>query len=509
MKLKVLLFLLSSVILISSSFTAIALDPTTLPLLKDMSNRFKYKGAFKMYGGVVGDSKLNNSEAIFDVNIDYQNPENNSFFITSHTFTVSCFIDDNSSHKHSIAELPMPDLVNSTNLDDLNTVSSNEFNQPFTNILDYDRISDISIDYSNPSKPDSDCLDSITGIKYLNGSLILNAMEYYDGNNNNVDSALLIEDASNLATSKIEGFFKVEGAAHTARWISDVPAIWQPILGGDYIFGNGNNYPRNDRQSMGPSAFIVDSSKFISNPTSFNISSVKLLDYTLETIDEYYGYGGAGQYIGALHPDFFNIKGNNKLWTEKSKAVYGFIVPGTRTYAVIGSSGGHNSRICYKNTYTHTLEDFNNGKRSVMDEGCATVRTQNEIDALPPSEQQGIQSCGGYCIVDPDDHTNYYWLYDVNDLIKVKNGELKPGEVLPYKTGVYNVPFQENIKGIPEFHAVASASFDPKTLTLYVSIEKAGEGSSNSNRAPVMIAYELDTKQPKPPSGISVSFDHK
>ena len=465
-----------------------------LPKITDVAHQFKYVGAFKMYGGVKGTSKLNNSEAIFDIN-----DKNNTFYITSHSNSASCFVDKPDTRKHSIAELSIPDLVNSTNLTDLNEAP---FVQDFSVMLDDSRIS-----YFSYYKGSRDCQNLITGIKYVNGKLLLNTMNYYDSTLMNTDTSLVVENASDLSNSPIYGFFQVKGAAHTSRWISDIPSVWQPLLGGRYLYGNANNYPRNDRQSYGPSAFVVDPSQMTKNNLDqgqTHIDAVKLIDYSVSKIEGYLGYGGTGQYIGALNPDFFNIKGTNKLWTEKSKAVYGFIVPGTSTYMVVGSSGGHNSRICYKNTYKHTLEAFNNGTLAVMDNGCKTVRTGPEYSMLSPEEQAVTQECGGYCIVDPSDRHNYYWLYDVQDMLKVKQGKMKPGEVKPYKVGIFNVPFQKSVNGEPQFHPITSASYDRLHDRLYLTLFKAGPGSYDNNRPPVMVVYQIDTKRPKSPTALTI-----
>jgi len=61
---------------------------------------------------------------------------------------------------------------------------------------------------------------------------------------------------------------------------------------------------------------------------------------------------------------------------------------GTRTYAVFGYSSGHNSGIDYKAT---------------QDDGAA---------------------CHGPCSYEAADIDNYYWLFDMNDLMAVKQGSL-------------------------------------------------------------------------------------
>ena len=465
-------------------------DPTKLPLIKDLHAHLEYKGAFKMSGAQNGVSKLNNSEAIFDVKTT--GPTTGTFFMTSHLSTVTCDLNNNATHLHGIAELAIPTLVKHNNIQDAVHTDLNEatFVQPFVDMLKYEEVDPAkAINTKSVDAGDPDCMDRITGIKYLNGGLILNAMEYYDGNNNNVDTTLHVENASDLANTPLHGFFQLDGAAHLARWISDVPTEWQTLLGGKHIFGNGNNYPRLTRQSLGPSAFVVDSTSIGPGKASA-VSSIKLLDYTMTKLDGQI-YPGIGSYHGALHTDFFNVDGANHLWTQKSKAVYGFIPPGSRTYVVIGSSGGHNTRICYKNTYYNSVIAFNNGKVSSPDHACASIRTSTEYNAMTAEEKVGVTVCGGYCMVNPDDVYNYYWLYDVLDMIKVKNGEVAPSDVKPYATGKFNAPFQKTLTGSYKFLPLGSASYDAQHSELYVSIQQAGSSGMENNRPPVIAVYKF------------------
>ena len=74
-------------------------------------------------------------------------------------------------------------------------------------------------------------------------------------------------------------------------------------------------------------------------------------------------------------PDQYNKSLKNNLWTELSAAHYGFIIPNTSSYLVIGKSGGHNSGIGYKIT------------------------------------QDNGRECGGPCSVKAGDSYNYFWFF--------------------------------------------------------------------------------------------------
>jgi hypothetical protein len=93
-------------------------------------------------------------------------------------------------------------------------------------------------------------------------------------------------------------------------------------------------------------------------------------------------------YSTELREEFDSVDPNSAaspLWNILTDGYFGFFVPGTKTFAVIGSSGGVHSGIGYEITQT-------NGNL-----------------------------CGGYCSVEPDDNYNYYWLYDVDEILSAEN----------------------------------------------------------------------------------------
>ncbi|MEZ4836768.1 MAG: hypothetical protein R2873_33045 [Caldilineaceae bacterium] len=249
-------------------------------------------------------------------------------------------------------------------------------------------------------------LDRIGGLAVISGTtqMLVNAYEYYDAPGDNTDTTLVIGDAADLAGAQVEGFFAFEGGAgHTSGWISPVPPAWQSILGGPYITGASSGIPIISRTSVGPSAFVFDPADV---GASSPISTTKLLDFSLDH---------------PLHEDLSNDSRENSLWTHLSRVTYGVIVPGTRTYLTLGYSGGHESGVCYKCT------------------------------------QDNGNECGGYCAPQADDYYHFYWLWDVNDLVAVKNGEKQAYEVQPYASGEFVTPF------VGSERQLGGASFDPAT----------------------------------------------
>ena len=281
----------------------------------------------------------------------------------------------------------------------------------------------------NPEK-----MDRIGGMIYHDGQLIVNAYEYYDAPADNYLSTMLIADALDLENSPVDGYYSFQGGAgHTSGWISPIPAEWRSALNGTHITGQSSGIPIIGRSSVGPSAFAFNAADIISGLQ--NIPTTKLLDFSLQN---------------PLHADLENKDGSNDIWTHLSRVTYGMIVPGTRTYLTVGYSGGHKSGVCYKCT------------------------------------QDNGNTCGGYCPPEADDLSQYYWLWDMNDLMAVKNGLKESYEVKPYDYGEFHTPFENNNQQI------GGGTFDEKNQILYLSIQKADVDQGIYANPPVIVAFQLN-----------------
>jgi hypothetical protein len=315
----------------------------------------------------------------------------------------------------------MPELVESETITDLNMAGAPA--QPFVEVLGRTG--------GNPQ-----ALDRIGGMKVIDGELVINAYEYYDAPADNTHTTLVVRDVADLAGSTVDGFYSFAGAAHASGWISDVPAEWQSALGGTMITGNSSGQPIIGRLSVGPSAFVFDPADVVGTSTVPNpIPTTAILDYDLST---------------PLHDDLSNDTGENDLWTHLSRAVYGFIVPGTRSYVTLGHTGGHGPEgVCYK--------------------------------CVPNGE---TAECGGYCARDPDDHALYYWFYDVDDLVAVHDGSMMPYEVRPYAYGEFPSPFSTDTMG--------GGSYDADSGLLYLTMQGADRDQGDYANPPVIVAFRID-----------------
>ena len=422
----------------SSMIATIVLSPffiyAQLPLLQ--ISDLEYEGAFIVPSDEFGESSTNYAAGIFTLSADKE-----GFFIAGHNV------------QGALAEFGIPEIINSDSLQDLQYATIRQ---------DFKALMNLTPD-GNPQG-----IDLIAGMKVVGNQLIVNAVEYYDAPANNTHTTFVVEDANDIASSQISGYYQVVGAAHAGGWISVVPSEWSNALGGDYIMGNSSKYPINSRSAMGVSAFVFDPSDLINNTTD-PIPSITLMDYDLTDplYAEFSDYANAHYNLveingstppGHTFEDADAIVGDNSLWTSSSQASYGFIVPGTRTYLSIGSSGGHNSGIGYKATQ-------NNGNL-----------------------------CGGPCPYDADDEYNYYWLFDLDDLLDVKNGIIEPYDVRPYDHGVFEVPFQyDDYYSEPEFHPIVGGDFDADSGILYLTIFDGGASGSPYQKNPAIVAYSISS----------------
>lgn len=373
--------------------------PASLPRLTPAMMRFE--GAFRLPAEDFGVSSMNYSEGPL-----VYHPGRNSIFIVGH------------NHQQAIAEFTVPALVKSAKLAELNIAAAPL--QNFVTVLD-------RAPSGNPQE-----LNVIGGLGLIDDQLLVNAYEYYDAGGGNTHTTLIVRNPNNLANSTVAGFFAFEGGAgHTSGWLSPIPEAWQGLLGGTHLAGQSSGQPIISRFSVGPSAFAFNARELTGAGT---VATRTLLDFSLEH---------------PLHDDLENNSRTNDLWTHLSRATFGVIVPGTRTYATFGYSGGHKSGVCYKCTQSNGYE------------------------------------CGGYCAPDAKDYQQSYWFWDVNDLFAVKNGQLAPHAVRPYAYGALTTPF-ENAE-----HQIGGGSFDPSSGRLFFTIQKADTAQGQYANPPVVVVYRF------------------
>ena len=389
----------------SPALAAAQLDPFSLPLAS--IDDFEFIGGFRLPAKQYANTSFNYAKGVIE-------QSGNSLFIVGH------------QHHDMIAEFAIPELVNSEVISEL--IMADDPIQLPVSVL------------GASSSGNSQSIDDITGLEVINNRLIINAKEYYDAPADNSHTTLIADNAFGLASSEIGGYYELRGAAHAGGWLSPIPAEWQAVLGGDYMTGYSSGDPIISRLSVGPSAFVVKSTEFSRvNAGDRDIRTTKLMDFSLRR---------------PLHEDLFNESRNNDLWTHTSNAVYGFIVPGTRTYATFGHTSGITSGVGYKVT---------------QDDGSL---------------------CPGYCSNLKADQSNYYWLWDVKDLASVKQRRKISSSIKPYAYGKFDVPYQTN----GTINRIGGASFDEATGTLLFSVLMADTEQGEFTNPPVIAGYQLNLR---------------
>ena len=387
--------LCSTLSVYTQSFTPYSLLDTSM---------IEYTGAFRLSSNMYGISSL----AYVEGPIAY-NPDNHSLFIVGHPY------------QQAIAEFPIPNIMDEDLINLYIAVPAQGFD---TLLFHTDLVNEES-------------LDRIGGMYYIGDeqySMIVNAYEYYDAPADNHTSTYIMRGVNDFSHTQVEGIDTIySAAAHLSGWISDIPLQYQTLFGGNLIFGHSSGIPIIGRASVGPSAFVMNID--LENPELGNLQFVeRILDFSL---------------TNPLDADLSNTSLNNELWTHLSRVVYGFIVPGTKTYFTLGNSGGHESGVCYKCT------------------------------------QSDGNLCGGYCTPDPEDNYSYYWLWNLDDLLEVQAGMKAPHEILPYDYGIFKTRFGNSD------HLVIGASFDQISRNLYVSIGGVDTLQGTYQFPPVIEVYQF------------------
>ena len=373
-------------------------------------DQMTYQGAFRLNSGNYGGDSSNYS-VNYSVGPLAYNPKNHSLFVVGH------------AQGSRIAEFPIPTPEMKT--------SVNELANPEPPLQNFVYLFDT---VNNP-----DGINRVTGMLWYNNALIVNAETWYDADGGNTDTTLVVENADNL-TGSVKGYFHLNGAANSAGYMGFIPADVQSLFGGaQYFSGWSSVYSIVSRYSFGPSLWTFHPDDLINGDASQGpqISSTAYMNFRFSSNlrEEIQSYD--------MGP------GGSRLWNMLTKGRFGFFVPGTKTFAVLGSSAGIDSGIGYKITQT-------NGNL-----------------------------CGGYCAYDPDDQYNYYWLYNIDDII----GAEEVSEPRPYSYGKISLPFDDNGR-----YRVIGGTVDTATNTLYISLYGAGR-VGRYDTPPLILTYSLDRPQ--------------
>jgi hypothetical protein len=184
-----------------------------------------YLGAFRVPHGDIGASTF-----AYGGTAPAYNPTNHSLFLVGH------------DHDQAVAEISIPQIVNSANINDLATAS---VLQPFQNIESRVQMHSLNSE------------SKIGGLQVVDDHLVGTFFEYYDADLSAVHSHFELSTLD--LSSSASGLFQVgnEGGGFVGGYMAAVPPEWQDDLGAPYITGQAA-LSIIERTSAGPAAFAFD-----------------------------------------------------------------------------------------------------------------------------------------------------------------------------------------------------------------------------------------------------------
>ena len=392
-------------------------QPTSEPLIQP--SNLVYTGAFRLPEGPT-------NQTTFEYSGDglAYNPANNSLFITGHTWY------------QETAEISIPKFIDST---DINSLTTATILQPLTDALEGRRTS------VNPTDPNG---QNIGGYLVYNGKLIISVYSYYDGSGTQ-SASHFVRPLSLSTTGQVTGPFRVgtQYPGFVSGYMSQIPADWQPLLGGPALTGNCCLNIISE-QSSGPSVSVFDPSQLTNGTT---VTATPLVGYPFSNPLSAWG----------TQNDLFN----------GSTQITGVVFPaGTRSVLFFGRQG--TGPFCY---------------------GIGAPTSP------PPSGE-----CYDPANSSKGDHAYPYvyqvWAYDADDLLKVKQGIEPEYDVKPYAVWTLNLPFSNNTGQ----QLLSGAAYDPSTNQIFIT-----QDCVDTSCGPVIDVLQItglsaNSSTPSAPSNVQV-----
>jgi hypothetical protein len=280
--------------------------------------------------------------------------------------------------------------------------------------------------------------DKIAGILYYEQNLLISSEIWYDGGASNADNLQVFSSAMDISSSPFKGMLQVDGKARAAGYMFKVPTELRERIGSEYITGWATNNAIVSRYSHGPSLYRFNPSQAI--------DAVLSVDRTIDTDPlMFFPYSDDKQLVQGSDLYTLDI---SPIWGPVTQAQYGFIIPGTTYFLAIGRHTGLHSGIGYKITQ-------NNGK-----------------------------VCAGPCSYNSNDVYNYFWIFDVNEMLSAEH----PWTVQPISYGKWSHPYDNN--GTRE---VIGGTFDDQNNILYLTISGAAQIGAYDT-PPLIIGYKVKAK---------------
>lgn len=383
-----------------------------------------YLGGFKVPAGKYGCSDDTCSFSYGGNNIAF-NPLHNSLYMSGHPW-------DN-----KIAEIAIPAIVNSTDINALNTAT---ILQNFVD-LSQGNMSNIGAGFTTISN------GGHAGGILVNGSkLLISAFGGYDASY----QAVYTHFTGNADwTTNGPGFSGMQivapqpqapQAGFVSGYMAWIPKTWQAQLGGTALTGQ-SNIPIITRTSLGPSSFVF-------NPDQVGTGSATK--------------GAPVVYYPSAHWTLGNYGTQNPNINQSSQ-IKGVVFPeGTGSVLFFGRHGvgvpcyGFGTTIASQAATSAQIQASVAANGTLYTCGSATTDgSGNDYCCYDPSD--GSKGTHGYPYV------HQVWAYNAADMVAVKNGSKQPWDIFPYAVWNYALPFQT------ESRSIAGAAYDSATQRIYIS----------------------------------------
>ncbi len=358
----------------------------------------------------------------------------------------SLFLVAGGTDTFAVGEIGIPALVNASGRDGLGALNTAEILQQPADLYARIPVKGATWPAGAVNRYDGGNFAAFGGLFYEAGKLYFNAYTYYDGEGSETATTGIINDAARLAASSVSGMFRANGAAHASGWITAIPGAWRSRLKGSHLMGHDNQITIVSRASAGPSLFAFNLADIAAAQNGAAVSTRAWLDYSLDH--------------SLWGDDMANVSGDNKTWTLKTDAGIGIIVPGTRTYALLGSSGGFHPNPA--NPWQGTPEP------AFQPPVAGTIVYKRE-------DSMGYNS-GGQAVWDAQDRHYMYAFYDLEKIVAAAH----PYSVRPYANGVFPAPFPRyGNYAVPGqwVDAVAGGAYDAAHNLLYLTLPAAANDS--------------------------------
>ncbi len=328
----------------------------------------------------------------------------------------------------------------------------------------------------------------------INGKLFMGCSYSYNGSNgDNLNQWAVFDDPTDIANSTIYWTRSIGGFDQICQWCNEIPSDYKSVLGGDYLTGGATGQmSRTERLSFGPALYrtaledytLGDSNvphteymmfKPSQNPMPRDLFPTPAREifraqlpcdgYNQLTAFHYFdqlGITTEQEYtnwcLSNPRTEFNTLTYRpdsivNDLWNFESEAATGFIVPGSRTYLVVGTNGGLRWGAGYK------AYEFD--------------RTKSE----------------GPSPLDSADKDQYYWAFDMDEILAAAN----PYDVLPYDRGIW----QSNIWKIDQgqfnqpIGLIMNGFFDNANRRLYLSHARIPKPGSTISKSTLVSVYQF------------------